>query len=196
MAVCWKCIPLEETFCSMPPILSSPRSFKDNQDLTWGHEIENKHCHIQNNGEQIMRCFLGNRRVCTEDHELKWTSLGRVLEITCVHTQWLICLTLCHSMDYSPQDSSIHRILQARTLKWVAISYSKGSSWPRDWHLVFCISFVGQGDSLSLAPPGKEMPTHSSILAWKIPRTEEPWGLQSIGLQRIRHNWTTEHSRT
>ena len=35
----------------------------------------------------------------------------------------------------------------------------------------------------------KEMATHSSILAWKIPWTEEPDGLQSMGLQRIRYHW-------
>ena len=34
----------------------------------------------------------------------------------------------------------------------------------------------------------KEMATHSSILAWRIPWTEEPGGLQSIGLQRVGHN--------
>ena len=34
----------------------------------------------------------------------------------------------------------------------------------------------------------KEMATHPSILAWKIPRTEEPDGLQSMGLQRVGHN--------
>ena len=34
----------------------------------------------------------------------------------------------------------------------------------------------------------KEMATHSSILAWKIPWTEEPDRLQSVGLQRVRHN--------
>ena len=36
----------------------------------------------------------------------------------------------------------------------------------------------------------KGMAIHSSILAWKIPGTEEPGGLQSIGLQRVRHDWT------
>ena len=35
----------------------------------------------------------------------------------------------------------------------------------------------------------KEMATHSSILAWRIPWTEEPSGLQFIGLQRVGHNW-------
>ena len=37
-------------------------------------------------------------------------------------------------------------------------------------------------------PPEKGMATHSSILAWEIPWTEEPGGLQSIGLQRVRHD--------
>ena len=42
---------------------------------------------------------------------------------------------------------------------------------------------------LSLEDPlEKEMATHSSILAWKIPWTEEPSRLQSMGLQRVRYN--------
>ena len=36
------------------------------------------------------------------------------------------------------------------------------------------------------------MTTHSSILAWRIPQTEEPVGLQSIGLQRVGHEWATD----
>ena len=35
------------------------------------------------------------------------------------------------------------------------------------------------------------MATHSSILAWKIPGTEEPGSQQSMGLQRVGHDWTT-----
>ena len=42
-------------------------------------------------------------------------------------------LTLCDLMDCRPPGSSVHRILQARILKWVAISYSRGFSWPRNW---------------------------------------------------------------
>ena len=34
------------------------------------------------------------------------------------------------------------------------------------------------------------MATYSSILAWRIPWTEEPGGLQSVGSQRVRHNWS------
>ena len=43
-------------------------------------------------------------------------------------------------------------------------------------------------------PLEKEMATHSSILAWGIPRAEEPGGLQSMGLQRVRHNRVAEHT--
>ena len=42
-------------------------------------------------------------------------------------------------------------------------------------------------------PLEKEMAIHSSILAWEIPWTEEPGGLQSMGLQRVRHKLVTEH---
>ena len=46
-----------------------------------------------------------------------------------------------------------------------------------------CVQSLGQEDLLE-----KEMGTHSSILAWKIPSTEEPGRLQSMGSQRVRHN--------
>ena len=49
--------------------------------------------------------------------------------------------------------------------------------------------------SLGWADPlEKEMATHSSILAWKIPWTEEPGGLQSTGSQRVGHDSATEHT--
>ena len=41
--------------------------------------------------------------------------------------------------------------------------------------------------------PEKEIVTHSIILAWEIPWTKEPDGLQSMGLQRVGHNFATEH---
>ena len=51
-----------------------------------------------------------------------------------------LCLTLCDPMDCSPPVSSVHWIFQARTLEWVAISFSMGSSWPRDRTQVSCIA--------------------------------------------------------
>ena len=41
-------------------------------------------------------------------------------------------------------------------------------------------------------PLEKEIAIHSSILAWKIPWTEEPGGLQSMGSQRVGHDWATK----
>ena len=139
-------------------------------------------------------------------------------------TQW--CLTLCHLMDCSPSGSSVHGILQARILEWVAIPFSRGSSWPRDQSWVSCIASIFftiwakqlglllyistfrriyRGASLVTQmvktlpalqetwvwflgwedPLEKGMATHSSILAWRIPWTEETGGLQSKGSQRV-----------
>ena len=44
-------------------------------------------------------------------------------------------------------------------------------------------------------PQEKEMATHSSILAREVPWTEEPGGLQSMGLERVRHDWAHMHTR-
>ena len=57
-------------------------------------------------------------------------------------------------------------------------------------HMVMSLPAVWDNQVQSLGredPLEKEMATDSSILAWKIPRTEEPGRLQSMGLQRVRH---------
>ena len=68
-----------------------------------------------------------------------------------------------------------------RILEWVSYSFCSGSSWPRN-----CtgVSFIAE----------KEMATHSSTLAWKIPWMEEPGRLQSMGPQRVGDNWMTSLS--
>ena len=53
-----------------------------------------------------------------------------------------LCLTLCDPMDYSLPGSSVHGILQARILEWVAMPSSRGSSQPRDWTHVYCGSCI------------------------------------------------------
>ena len=60
-------------------------------------------------------------------------------------------------MDWGPPGSSVHGILQARILAWVAMPSFRGSSWCRDWTWVSYVFFIGS--SLPLAPPGK--PTSS-----------------------------------
>ena len=65
------------------------------------------------------------------------------------------CPTPCDPVDYSPPGSSVHGI-QTRTLEWVAIPVSRGSSWPRDRTWVSCIALL-------FVPPGKS-PVNTEIL--------------------------------
>ena len=75
-------------------------------------------------------------------------NLGFIFLLARVCAQLLqLCPTLCDPMDCSPPGSSVQEILQARILEWVAISYSRGSSWPKDPAL--------QADSLPTEPSGK-----------------------------------------
>ena len=75
-------------------------------------------------------------RGCCEGKGLKWN-----LDLTMLWPliSWLRAeslqsfLTLCDSMDCSLPGSSVHGILQARILEWVAMPSSRGSSWPGDW---------------------------------------------------------------
>ena len=50
--------------------------------------------------------------------------------------------TLCNTIDCSLPGSSVHGIFQARILEWVAISFSRGSSWPRGQTRVSCVSCI------------------------------------------------------
>ena len=61
---------------------------------------------------------------------------------------------------------------------------SDGKALPAMWET--WVQSLGGEDPLE-----KEIATHSSILAWRIPWMEEPGGLQSTGSQRVRHDWAT-----
>ena len=61
--------------------------------------------------------------------------------------------TLCNPRDCSPPSSSVHGIFQARILEWVTISYSRGSSQPRDQSRVSCTA----AGFFTTKPPGKPM---------------------------------------
>ena len=64
-----------------------------------------------------------------------WHSIDSIYSLL-VSVKMLVaqsCPTLCDPMDSSLVGASVHEILQVRILKWVAIPFSRGSSWPRDW---------------------------------------------------------------
>ena len=117
---------------------------------------------------------------------------------TCVVVVVLVaqsCPTFCNPMDCSPPGSSVHGILQAIILKWVALSFSRGSSQPRDQIQVshtacrfFTIWACVRVYTL------KAMATHSNTLALQITWMEEPGRLQSMGSWRVRHDWVTSLS--
>ena len=89
----------------------------------------------------------------------RWTT--RQVPDVCFSTIWFwldnksashSVVSLCYPMDYSPPGSSVHGILQARILESVAIPFSRGSSWPRDWtwlgllhcrQILYCLSHQG-----------------------------------------------------
>ena len=54
------------------------------------------------------------------------------------------CPSLWNPMNSSLPGSSVHGIFQTRVLEWVSISYSRGSSWPRDQTHISCISCIGR----------------------------------------------------
>ena len=94
---------------------------------------------------------------------------------------------------------AVHEILQARILEWESLLQGIVPTQGLNPGLPHCrqilyqlrhkvmqeigVQSMGRED-----PLGKGMATQSSILAWRIPWTEEPGQLQSIGLQRVRHN--------
>ena len=65
--------------------------------------------------------------------------LGTMCNV-CVCSVAQLCLTLCDPMDYRLPGSFVRGILHARMLEWVAISFSRGSSQPRDQTQVSCIA--------------------------------------------------------
>ena len=83
---------------------------------------------------------------------------------------------------------------------FISHSITSGSRWVITpswlWSLERWLGIVFLAMQEKKAPLAleKEMATHSSVLAWKIPWAEEPCGLQSMGSQRIRHDWVTKLS--
>ena len=69
--------------------------------------------------------------------------MGLVIGLcVCAHVQ--SCPALCDPMNCCPPGSSLHGILQARILEWVAISFSRGPCWSRDWTRVSYLSCIGR----------------------------------------------------
>ena len=100
-----------------------------------------------------------------------WTE-SSYSSVECVRAQSRLTLLWPHGLQ--PTGSSVIGIFQARILEWVAISYSRGSSWPRDWTHFSCISCIDwQADSLSLVPPS--VVSQSFQLLSRVQLFVTPW---------------------
>ena len=116
----------------------------------------------------------------------------------CTHVQ--SCQPLCDPMDYSSPAPLVHRVFQARIGEgtgtpfpyscvenpidggaWLAAVHGVAKSWTQLSYFPFTFHF----DALE-----KEMATHSSVLAWRIPGTGEPGGLPSMWSHRVGHDWS------
>ena len=79
------------------------------------------------------------------------------------------CPTLCDPKDLSPPGSSVHGIFLARILKLVAISSSRGSSRPRDWTCISCVSCIGRQVLYRWATREALLPPPSTAMPGPIP---------------------------
>ena len=99
---------------------------------------------------------------------------------------WCFCFLCCQDLRQSWKEMLV---IQVKIVLCLTLWTSFPGGWDSKesaWDAGDVGSVPGWGRSLE-----KEMATHSSILAWRISWTEDPGGLQSMGSQRIGHNWAT-----
>ena len=112
---------------------------------------------------------LANCRGSSKNQPFRCGSFPKFHRSWCVYVPSLqSCLTLCKPVDCSLPGTSVHEILQARILEWVAISSSKGSSQPRDWTRISWVSWCLEVNYMD-----------ACNLLWKAP---QKWG-----------GWMNEH---
>ena len=99
-------------------------------------------------------------------------------------------------MDREAWHAAVHGVAKSRTWlsNWTELNNKGICHLPLVAQTVKHLSTMQETGVRSLGqedPLEKEMAIHSSTIAWKIPWTEEPGGLQSMGLQRVGHDWVT-----
>ena len=108
-------------------------------------------------------------------------------DLFCIILLSQLCPTLCNPVDCSPPGSSVHGILQARILEWVAIPLSRGSTDPGI--KTMCPAF--QADPLQSEAPGKLLSTNMSAL--NLPAF---WLSKHLQVQLLFSSWSIKHPVT
>ena len=130
-----------------------------------------------------------------------------MVQLLCVQS----CLILCDPMDSSLPGSSVYEIFQARILEQVAISYSRGSSWPRDRTIISHSSCIGRqilyhwatwealGFNCVSPKPTCCSPNHQSLRKWTYSEIGFYRGSQikvsSLGRIPIPYDWRPHKKR-
>ena len=145
------------------------------------------------------------RLPCPRDSPGKNTGVGCHFLLQCMKVKSesevaQSCLTLLDPMDCSLPGSSFHGIFQARVLEWVAFSFSRGSSQPRDRTHASCIA----GGFFTAEPPGKPSFLNSfswpslnlSVASASFGTLTDTWWLWPAGCIPAGHSqrWGQEHS--
>ena len=90
-----------------------------------------------------MRTQITEQETVSANHISEDGLVSRIF--VCMHAKSLqLCPTLCGPMNCSPPGASIHGILQATILEWVAMPFSGGSSRPRDGTRISYVSCIGR----------------------------------------------------
>ena len=117
-------------------------SLKKEEETPWmhGHRGEATRGHSKKAAirrpREVSGVNPGNTTILEFQPPELWENKSLLLML-CVCSVAQLCPTLCDSRDCSPPGSSVHGILQARILEWVTISYSRGSSQPRDQTITY-----------------------------------------------------------
>ena len=117
---------------------------------------------------QQVKIYLGKLRLwCSITDSPEFFDLELFL---CMCAQPLQLCHLCDPMDYSLPGSSVHGILQARILEWIAMPFFRGSTQSRDWTHISCASCLADG-LFTAEPPEKHLePKKTPItraISWK-----------------------------
>ena len=120
---------------------------------------------------------------CLRDFKQRQIIYTGVCVCVYAHVCSVTHLSLCDPIDCSPPGSSVHGILQARILEGVAISSSRGSSWPRDQNCISCVSCIGRQTLYHWAT----WEAHIQSWPWNKSGMKESTQMQSRICQFIRH---------
>ena len=154
--------------------------------LCWGHLCVSRCLCVQTKASDVrsvLQLYLSLNFLFVQGLKVtkRW-KIGALLDIFWTNSQPCLCMWVsCSPGKYQSFQSSLWNL---------SLQLSFLHLWPVSWLKRVRHNWATSLHSLHTLSLEKEMATHSSILAWRIPWTEEPSGPWSTGSQRVRHDWS------